>query len=68
MRKEHLKEIQKYMEEFKTVKVTPLRFRRSKFLKVKSAKYRLNNGKEIIREKIVKNNKIKVTIIFSPNL
>ena len=45
MRKEHLKEIQKYMEEFKTVKVTPLRFRRSKFLKVKSAKYRLNNGK-----------------------
>lgn len=66
MRKEHLKEIQKYMEEFKTVKITPLPFRRSKFLKVKSAKYRLNNGKEIIREKIVKNNKDGSAVIIVP--
>lgn len=66
MRKEKKEELERYIEEFKTVKVTPLRFRKSKFLKVKSFRYLLNNGKEIIREKIVKNNKDGSAVIIIP--
>lgn len=66
MHKEKLEELEKFIEEFKTVQVTPLPFRESKFLKVTSAKYQLNNGKEIIREKIVKNNKDGSAVIIVP--
>lgn len=66
MRKEKQAELERFIEEFQTVKVTPLRFRRSRFLKVNSAKYHLNNGKEIIREKIVKNNKDGSAVIIVP--
>lgn len=66
MRKEKQAELERFIEEFQTVKVTPLHFRRSRFLKVKSAKYYLNNGKEIIREKIVKNNKDGSAVIIVP--
>lgn len=66
MRKEKQKELAKYIEEFKTVKVTPLPSRKGKFLKVTSAKYHLNNGQEIIREKIVKNNKDGDAVVILP--
>lgn len=66
MHRKTQEELEKYIEEFQTVKVTPLRFRRNKFLKVKSFRYLLNNGKEIIREKIVKNNKDGSAVIIIP--
>lgn len=66
MRKEKQEELERYIEEFKTVQVTSLPFRESKFLKVASAKYQLKNGKEIIREKIVKNNKDGSAVIIVP--
>ena len=66
MRKKKQEELEGYIEEFQTVKVAPLRFRRKKFLKVTSAKYHLNNGQEIIREKVVKNNKNGDAVVILP--
>ena len=66
MRNEKQEELERYIEEFKTIKVTPLHFRKGKFLKVTSAKYLLNNGQEIIREKVVKNHKAGDAVVILP--
>lgn len=65
MRKEKLDELKSYIEEFKTIKKEKV-FTDNNFLKIEKYKYYLNNGKSIIREKIVKNNNDGSAAIILP--
>lgn len=55
MRKEKLDELKSYIEELKTIKKEIVR-KESDFLKIKYYNCHLNNGKSIIREKLIKGN------------
>lgn len=55
MRKEKLEELKSYIEKFKTIERKEI-ISDKNFLQIKKYMYYLNNGKSIIREKIVKNN------------
>ena len=55
VRKEKLEEIKNIMEEFKTVKVEKID-KKNKFIKSEAHKYYLNDGSNIVREKLIKGN------------
>ena len=55
MRKEKLDELNSYIEEFKTKKLELLE-KQSGFLKIKTYKSYLEDGRELVRDKIIKGN------------
>lgn len=55
MRKEKLEELKSYIEQYKTIKKEEI-INDKNFLQIKKYIYYLNNGKSIIREKLIKNN------------
>ena len=65
MRKEKQEELTRYINEFKTNSVTNLNIN-NRFLTIDVAKYQLNNGKEIIREKLIKNGNDGSAVIIVP--
>lgn len=65
MRKEKQEELASYLKEFQTKKVTKLEVN-NKFLTVDVYQYQLNNGEEIIREKLMKNGKDGSAVIILP--
>ena len=65
MRKEKLEQLKEYIKLYKTLKIEPIKNKNS-FLKVEKNKYYLNNGKSIIREKIIKNNNDGSAVIILP--
>ncbi len=72
MRKEKLEELKSYIEEFKTIRTESINNKESglkedkSFLKIEKNKYYLNNGKSIIREKLIKNNNDGSAAIILP--
>lgn len=65
MRKEKQEELNCYMNEFKTKGITKLEIN-NRFLTVDVYKYQLNNGEELIREKLVKNGQDGSAVIIVP--
>lgn len=65
MRKEKQQELERYLNEFKTIGVNKLDSC-NKFLTVDVSKYYLNNGKVIIREKLLKNGRDGNAVIILP--
>lgn len=65
MRKEKIEELKYYLEYFKTLKSEVLD-EDSKFLKIKRHNILLNNGENIIREELVKNNSEGSAVIMLP--
>ena len=65
MRDEKLKEIDKYIEKFKTIKKSEP-FESEGFISVKNYEIELNNGKTIHREKIYKNGRIGNSVTILP--
>lgn len=57
IREEKLKELESYINEFKTIKDTNEGLISKGFLSIEKHTCLLNNGKTIVREKIIKNNK-----------
>ena len=55
MRKEKLDELNSYIEEFKTKKLELLE-NKNKFLKIKTYKSYLEDGRELVRDKLIKGN------------
>ena len=66
MRKEKLIELESYIEELRTVKLEEIDSTGKGFLSIKRYSCLLNNGKKIIREKIIKNNKDGSAAIILP--
>lgn len=72
MRKEKLEELKSYIEEFKTIRTESINDKEyglkedNSFLKIEKNKYYLNNGKSIIREKLIKNNNDGSAAIILP--
>lgn len=65
MRDEKLKEIDKYIEKFKTIKKSEP-FESEGFISVKNYEIELNNGKTIHREQIYKNGRIGNSVTILP--
>lgn len=65
MRDEKLKEIDKYIEKFKTIKKSEP-FKSEGFISVKNYEIELNNGKTIHREQIYKNGRIGNSVTILP--
>lgn len=57
IREEKLKELESYINEFKTIKDTNEGLVNKGFLSIEKHTCLLNNGKTIVREKLIKNNK-----------
>ena len=66
MRKEKLEELHKYIEELKTIDIKEIDNNGKGFLSIKRYSCMLNNGKEITRERIVKNGKDGSAAIILP--
>lgn len=66
MRKEKLIELESYIEELRTVKLEEMEVTGKGFLSIKRYSCLLNNGKKIIRERIIKNNKDGSAAIILP--
>ena len=67
MNKEKLEELENIINEFKTAEKKELE-RDAKFLKFKSYEFKLNNGKTIIREELIKGNSNGSAVIIIPKL
>ena len=67
IRKEKLDEVKKIMEEFKTIEVEEID-KKEKFLKSKVHRYYLNDGSNIVREKLIKGNNDGSAAIIIPKL
>ncbi len=66
MRKEKLEELESYINELKTIKAEEIDASPNGFLSIKRYQCTLNNGKNIIREKIIKNGKDGNAAIILP--
>ena len=66
MRKEKLEELEKYINELKTIKINEIDNSGKGFLSVKRYSCLLNNGKTITRERIIKNGKDGSASIILP--
>ena len=67
VRKEKLEEIKNIMEEFKTIKVEKID-KKNRFIKSEAHKYYLNDGSNIVREKLIKGNNNGSAAIIIPKL
>lgn len=66
MRKEKLKKLKEYIEQLKVIKLEKIEKQDKKFLKTEVYSCSINNGKKIIREKLVKGNKEGSAAIILP--
>ena len=66
MRKEKLEELNKYLNELKTIEITKNNSNTNKFLSVEAFNYKLNNGIILPRERIYKNGKDGSASIIMP--
>ena len=66
IRKEKLKELDKYIDELKSVDLKEIENDKNNFLTTKKYSCLLNNGKTIIREKLIKNGKDGSAAIILP--
>lgn len=66
MRKDKIKEIKKLIDEFRTIKKIKVNNKENPFLSIKSSEYILNNGRKIIRERILKKNNDGSAVIILP--
>lgn len=67
IRKEKLEEIRKIIEEFKTIKKEKIT-KENKFIKSEAYKYYLNDGSNIVREKLIKGKNNGSAAIIIPKL
>jgi len=66
MRKEKLEELQRYINELKTIKCEIINNPKKKFITSVQYLYTLNNGRKIIRERLLKNRLDGSAVIVAP--
>lgn len=67
MKEEKILELEKIIDEFKTIEVSENK-KQAKFLKFKSYDFKINNGKTITREELIKGNSDGCAVIIIPVL
>lgn len=67
MDSQKLSELNQIIDEFKTIDKKELN-KESRFLKIKSYEFKINNGKRIIREELIKGNASGSAVIIIPRL